>query len=57
MIVALMVAAGAVLVVAGVLMLFGAGWALIAAGVALLGGAWLAEQKLRELARQAQQEA
>lgn len=52
-----MVAAGAVLVVAGVLMLLGAGCALIAAGVALLGGAWLAEQKLRELARQAQQEA
>lgn len=52
-----MVAAGAVLVVAGVLMLLGAGCALIAAGVALLGGAWLAEQKLRELAGQAQREA
>lgn len=46
MVVALMVAAGCVLVVAGIGSAFGAPAALVAAGAAMLGGAYLAERAL-----------
>jgi hypothetical protein len=45
-IVAVLVAAGFVLVTAGVTVLAGSGAGLVSAGVCLLGGAWLTERAL-----------
>lgn len=48
MIVALQIAAGLALIVAGIWLAAGLAAALIAAGVSLLAGAYLTEQALRE---------